>query len=76
MRRRKERDHALLAYRGEFELGSELGAEGKANVDAAAGERSGHRAFHISWARTSTSGWSALNARPSTGSVSKRVLHE
>ena len=36
----------------------------------------GIRAFHISCARSSTSGWLALKARPSAGSVSKRVLHE
>ena len=37
---------------------------------------SGIRAFHISCARSSTSGWPARNALPSAGSVSKRVLHE
>ena len=36
----------------------------------------GIRAFHISWASSSTSGWPARNALPSAGSVSKRVLHE
>ena len=37
---------------------------------------SGIRAFHISCARSSTSGCPARNALPSAGSVSKRVLHE
>ena len=35
---RQERDQALLAYRGELQLGGDLGAEGEGEVDAAAGE--------------------------------------
>ena len=34
----QERDDALLAYRGELQLGGDLGAEGEGDVDAAVGE--------------------------------------
>ena len=42
MRLGQERDHALLADRGELQLGGDLGAEGEGDVDAAAGERRRH----------------------------------